>query len=92
MHLPLPLYFFLNILAKQSGRFYQKHNDQNCKYNSISHLGRNIGFTKDFDNPQQYTTNQSTGDRSDSAKYSRHESFNTGHGTGVRCQGRICGT
>ena len=57
MHLPLPLYFFLNILAKQSGRFYQKHNDQNCKYNSISHLGRNIGFTKDFDNPQQYTTN-----------------------------------
>ena len=39
------LHFLLNILAEQTGRFYQQNYNQHCKYNCICHLGRNICFT-----------------------------------------------
>ena len=38
LHIVHPLYFLLDVLAEQSGRFYKKYHDQNCKADSICNL------------------------------------------------------
>ena len=46
------LHFLLNIFAKNTRRLYNQHNNQHAEHNCVRHLGRNIGFSKDFNNPQ----------------------------------------
>mgnify|MGYP000056794211 CR=1 FL=1 len=61
----LTLHFHVDLFAEQAGRLDDQHNDQNNKHDGIGQLGGDVSLAEVFDDTQQDTAQESTGDGAD---------------------------
>lgn len=64
----LTLHFHVDLFAEQAGRLDDQHNDQNNKHDGIGQLGGDVSLAEVFDDTQQDTAQESTGDGADATK------------------------
>ena len=80
-----------NLLAEQTRRLYEQHDNKTTEYDSVRELCRDIRSGEDLDNAEDDSSYHGARNGSDPTEYRRRKGFDTGHGTRRGHERGICG-
>ena len=81
--------FLSDLLAQQTGRFDNQHDDQYREHDGVRQLGRDVRLGKYLNDTQQDAADHGAGNGTNPAEHRRGERFDPGHSAGGGHQGGI---